>query len=79
MPKLDNSIFSFENASLDHKLEELKHLDPKKASHGNDLTVKIINGIKDIIAFFTHNNFNNSFSSSTFSTALTNANVKSIF
>ena len=77
--KQDNSIFSFENTFLDRKYKELKQLDPKKSFPVNNITVKIINWIKEIIIFFTHHKLNKSLSSSTFSMALKYANVKPVF
>ena len=39
MPKVDNPDFLFEYAFLDQTLKELQKLDPKKASHANDIPV----------------------------------------
>ena len=76
MSKLDNPSFHFEYTSLDQTLKELEKLDPKKASQVNDIIIKVIKENKDIAAFFMDHNFNNSWSSSTFHTALNYANVK---
>ena len=77
--KVDNANFHFEHTSLDQTLKELEKLDPKKASQVNDIPVKVITENKDIAGFFTHHNFKNSLSSSTFSTVLKYADVKPIF
>ena len=69
----------FEYTSFDQTLKELEKPDPKKTSQMNDMTVKVIKGNKDIVAFFIHYNFNNSLSSSTFPTALKYADVKPVF
>ena len=44
----------------------------------NDIAVKEIKENKDILAFFIHHNFNNSFSNSAFSTALKYDDVKPV-
>ena len=44
----------------------------------NDIPVKVIKENKDIVAFFIHHNFNNSLSSSIFSTALKYADIKPV-
>ena len=54
-------------------------LDPKKTSQVNDKPVKVIKENKDNVAFFIHQNFNNSLSNSSFPTALKYANVKPVF
>ena len=54
-------------------------LDPKTTSQVNDVHVKVIKENNDIIAFVIRHNFNNSLSSSTFSTALKYADVKPVF
>ena len=71
--------FHFEYTSLDQTLKGLEKLDPKIASHVNDIPVKAIKEIKDIVACFIHHNFNNLLSSFTFSTALKYSDVKPTF
>ena len=44
----------------------------------NDIPVKVIKENKDIVAFFTHRNFSNSLSSSSFPTTLKYADVKTV-
>lgn len=41
MSKLNNLIFTFEYALLDHALNELKKLHPNKSSPLNDILVQI--------------------------------------
>ena len=65
MSKLDNPNFHFECISFDQTLKELEKLDPKKTSQVNDIPVKVIKENKYIVAYFIHQNFNNSLSSST--------------
>ena len=45
----------------------------------NDIPVKVIKENKDIATFLIHHNFNNSFSSSTFPTALKYTDVRPVF
>lgn len=84
MSKLNNLIFTFEYALLDHALNELKKLHPNKSSPVNDIlsmiyyTFKLIKEKKDIVALFIHHNFNNSLSSSRFPTALKYSDTKPV-
>ena len=78
MSELENPNFHFEYTCLDQTLKELKKLDPKKASQMNHIPVQVIKENIDIVAFFTHHNFSNSLSSSTFSTALKYTDVKPV-
>ena len=75
---LDNPKFYLEYISFDQTLKELEKLDPKKTSQMNEITVKVIKENKDIAAFFIHDNFNNSLSSSTFPSALKYADVNPV-
>ena len=76
--KLGDPKFYFEYIFFDQTLKELEKLDPKKTSQMDDTLVKVIKGNKEIVAFFIHHNFNNSLSSSTFSTALKYADFKPV-
>lgn len=84
MSKLNNLIFTFEYALLDHALNELKKLHPNKSSPVNDIlsmiyyTFKLIKEKKDIVALFIRHNFNNSLSNSTFPTALKYSDTKPV-
>ena len=76
--KPGNANFYFEYTSFDQILKELEKLDPKKTSQVNNIPVKVIKEIKDIVAFFINHNFNNSLLRSTFPTAFKYADFKPV-
>ena len=57
-------------------LKEFKNLNSKKAIQATDASTKIIKENKDLLNFSIYHTFNNSFSSSVFSTPLKYADVK---
>ena len=76
---MNNPKFNFNFVLFEYTLNDTDKLNLEKASQTTDIPVPIIKGNKDVKALFTHHNFNNSLSSSSFSTGLKYADVRSTF
>ena len=64
--KNKNMSFSFSFVTKKTILNELRKLNPKKASQKSDIPLKIIKKNLDIVSNFVYNNFNNSLFRSNF-------------
>ena len=79
MQSLGHPSFSFQYVSHDQVLKEVNKLNSRKASQDSHIPVKVIRENIDIVAYFIHNNFNNSLSSFIFPTGLKYADIKPVF
>ena len=73
------STFSFNYINEDQLFQEIQNLDSKKASHQNDIPVKIIKENIETFSFVLYHSFNNSLFSCDFPSGLKKADVTPIF
>ena len=73
------STFSFNYINEDQLFQEIQNLDSKKASHQNDIPVKIIKENIETFSFVLYHSFNNSLFSCYFPSGLKKADVTPIF
>ena len=66
MVELNNPTLSFDFICREDVVKEIDKLCNKKASQNTYISVRIIKENKDLISYFSHHNFNNSLSCSTF-------------